>query len=134
MLCRCLSGDSETLTRNAGWLMIATFVCGLLCVKYDLSGILTVVQLGSLSASAAMLVNYRRERGLWMLASLFLVLLIAIYALGVLGKLCDALRGVAPPLAILIDAALATLVLTIHIRFLWNTAWANYACFKMHTD
>lgn len=61
-----------------------------------------------------------------MFALLMLVIWGGLYALGLTMQTLDMLKGVQSPVAILIDASLATFCTTIHLRFLWRVALYNF--------
>ena len=130
MLHKILTGHPETIARLAVWLLMASLCHGFVCVRYDAPGILTVMQTAAMGISAVMFSGYRRERGLWMHATLYLLLYASVHGLGLYGEMRDGMRGVAPPLTILIDATLATFVLGIHVKLLWNVGTANFRFFR----
>lgn len=125
MLNSIINGEPESITKVAAPGMLLAFPALFLIARCEIPGILSCGQFAALSASAAMLIEYRTERGLWMLAALFSVCWIAIYGLCLLGEILDPNRGNAS-LSLAIDAAISMFIMQTHIRFLWKTARSNY--------
>ncbi len=79
-----------------------------------------------LGACGGSLVDWRHERGLWMLAGLFLLFCCAIYGLFICGQVRDIIRGaVETNIGLMIDFSLGTMLLSSTIRFLWRVAKYN---------
>ncbi len=124
MLYSIINGEPESITKSAPLGMLLAFPALFLIARCEMPGILSCVQILALSASAATLVEYRTEHGLWMLAAFLCVFFVAIYGLCLLGEIMDPNRGNSP-LSLVVDAAISMSVLQTHIRFLWKTARLN---------
>ena len=126
MTSKIIAGLPEAIIPNCLLMMIAGILGCIVTAQFGGFGILTFVQVATLGVSAASLSEYRTDRGLWMFALLMLVIWGGLYALGLTMQTLDMLRGVQSPVAILIDASLATFCTTIHLRFLWRVARYNF--------
>jgi hypothetical protein len=121
-----LRGEPDAVVRHGrpifllAWALVATvWLFGV--------GAITAVFTMGLGASAGSLQKWKSERGLWMLACVFLVPLVVFYVCWMTNNVLDQLRGAQPAgLAIVLDAAAATLVMQAQIRFLINVGRQNY--------
>ena len=121
-----MRGDPDTVVRWAGFLLLGAMLFGFLCAKLDLPGINTCWSLAALGAGGGSLVQYRRDRGLWMLAALYLLIYCGFYVLFFIEQVGDILRNAAqPPLGVGIDFTVATLLLSANIRFLYRVGRFN---------
>ncbi len=126
-LCSLTRGEPDVVIRWAGPLILVGAVLGFASARLELPGVITAMFAIAFGASGGSLVQWRHERGLWMLAGIFLLLNITIYSLCVYGKVSDLARG-APPndFGLIIDFSLGTLVLSSTIQFLWRVAKHNW--------
>ena len=103
-----MGGDPEKVVRWAAVLLLGAMLLGFLCAKLEIPGIVTCMFLAALGAGGGMLMQYRTDRGLWMLAALFLVIYCGIYVLFFVGQLGDVLRNAAqPPVGIVVDCSVS---------------------------
>ncbi|MCA9195384.1 MAG: hypothetical protein KDB03_26615 [Planctomycetales bacterium] len=123
---KIIAGLPGSIIPNCLPLMIAGMLGCFITAQLGGFGILTFVQGAILGVSAASLREYQTDRGLWMFSVLMLVIWGALYALGLTMQTLDMLRGVQSPVAVIIDASLATFCTTIHLRFLWRVARYNF--------
>ncbi len=100
---------------------------GFVSVWFGLPGVITAVFAITLGAAGGSLIRWRHDRGLWMLAGLFLLLFVGIYGLTLYGRGRDIVRGAAQPeIGLAIDFSLGTLLLSSTVRFLWRVAKYNW--------
>jgi hypothetical protein len=122
-----LRGEPDTVTRWFRWLIAAGFLVGFASVRFNLPGVITAFFLMYLGASGGGLIHWRNERGLWMLAVLFLAVNIAIYGLFAVGQVRDIVRGARPAdIGLIADFSLGTTLLAVCIRFLCQVARYNW--------
>jgi hypothetical protein len=107
--------------------MLPAFIGCFVCGRFDVPGLLSCFQLAAFAVSAAMLTDFRVERGLWMLAALFFVIWAGISLMWLYGETHDLIRGVAPPTTLVVDAAIATSIMHSHTKYLWKIAIRNMA-------
>lgn len=119
-------GDPDTITRWARQILLMGMALIAFSIWCDSPGIITGVFAVGLGASGACLVQWRTERGLWMLAGLFFVLYCFIHTCIVFGQFNDAICGAAPVgFGLGLDAAIGTTILSAQLRFLWAVFKAN---------
>lgn len=122
-----LRGDAEAVVHWAPFLTIGGFGIAGLSIAFDDHGIITGFFLAALGVSAAGLSEWRSERGLWMLATVYLPIYGCVYSLIILSNIIDALRGVpANGPALVVDSSLGTLLLVALLRFVLKVARENY--------
>ena len=81
----------------------------------------------SLGASGAVFRDWRSERGLWMLACLFLLLFGFVYCLCVYGELRDLWQGRGfPGWGVWVDALIGMALLSSHVRILAQIVRLNF--------
>ena len=123
-----LRGDPRTMVPIAPYLLLGGMAALGLSAYFDGGGIITAGFVLALGAASASLDEWRSERGLWMLAGLFLLIYGAIYICFCIGQLQDVLRGAQAPVTLtLIDLSIGTAVLVIILRFLTRVAIENYS-------
>ena len=90
---------------------------GFCCARLGLHGIITSTVAVGLGATGAVFVQFRTDRGLWMLAVLFISILSAVYGICIVGEARDVLRNAPqPPLALVIDYSVTTLLVSTNLR------------------
>ena len=125
---RLLRGDPEYVIRWYRLILAAALVVGLIVVQLDWPGVITCVFTAALGAAGGSFGAYRSERGLWMLAALYLLIYGGIYGIIAFAHVHDVLRNALPtPLPIIIDATVGTLILTINLQFLFAAGRINWA-------
>ena len=130
-----MRGDPEFVVRWAWLLLLVAMLLGFLCARLEIAGIFTCAFLGALGAGGGMLVQYRTDRGLWMLAALFLVIYCGLYVLFFVGQLGDVLRNAGQaPVGVVVDFSVATLLLSANIRFLFRIARFNWSISRENLD
>ena len=123
-----LRGEPDTVIRWAGPLILAGMILGVASARLEIPGIISAGFCVGLGAAGGSLVAWRTDRGLWMLAGLFLLVYCAIYGLMMYGKVTDLMRG--PPgggIGLIVDLAVATSLLSGTIRLLWRVTRYNWA-------
>jgi hypothetical protein len=122
-----IRGEPSTIICLGAPLMIGGLMMAVICAHLEIPGLLTAVYAVMLGASAGCLIDWQTERGLWMFAALFIVFLCVVYGMIVAGQLCDVFRQVRQPgVGLLIDAAVAMMLLSTMIRFLAKVARYNW--------
>jgi hypothetical protein len=132
-----LRGEPAVVTRLAIPLFLSAIVGALLLAKLGnvFPGIIAVMYAGWLGGSGVLLLRWRTEPGLWMLAALLLVAGCVIYGMIVAGQVVEAIRGIARPgLGLTVDAALGTLLLSVHLRFLIRVIHQNRKISRTRDD
>jgi hypothetical protein len=127
MIYALFHGDPDSVTSRLALLMLPAFIGCFVCGRFDVPGLLSCFQLAAFAVSAAMLTDFRVERGLWMLAALFFVIWAGISLMWLYGETHDLIRGVAPPTTLVVDAAIATSIMHSHTKYLWKIAIRNMA-------
>lgn len=123
-----ISGDPLTIFRWCGPMALAGLGCGFAVAYLGLPGVVTCTVLLMLGAAAGSLEQYRAERGLWMLAALWIVIFTATYLMFSVGRMLDVARNApALPIGLLADFAIATALLTASVRFLWRIVLFNWS-------
>lgn len=125
MLRDLINNDLDVVTKRMQLLVGPAFAALFLCAWFGVPALLTSFQLVAFSISAATLSDFRTEKGLWMLATLYFVLWAAISMIWTYGEVRDWMNGAAPPQGILVDGAFATLVMQSHVRYLWKIMRCN---------
>jgi len=125
MIRALIHGDPDWAASLMPMLMLPAFLACYLCVRFHIPGILSCFQLAAFAVSAATFTEYRTERGLWMLATLFFAIWGGVLLLWFYGQAQDWVRGVAPDMTLIIDAAIATLIMHGHTKFLWRLIFLN---------
>jgi hypothetical protein len=122
-----LRGEPESVVRSSGVLIVLGFLVALTAARFDFPGVISGTFLIYLGACGGSLLHWRSERGLWMLAVLFLLISAVIYGLFAYGQLRDFFRGVRQPeLGLAMDFSLGTLLLSATVRFLYKVARSNW--------
>jgi hypothetical protein len=126
--CRSLvRGEPEVVLSWAAPLILLGMLFGVAAARFQQPGVITAVFATCLGASGGALRDWRQERGLWMLASLFLVINVAVYGLLNFGQAHDLMRGVPwGEFGLTIDVAIGTMLLASNVRFLWRVAKGNW--------
>lgn len=120
-------GDPEAI-QSILWLLTIGMAMLALAGLFDLPGILTGFFAAGFGVCAASLNDWRKERGLWMLAATYFAVYLFVYACIVIGQIRDAQWGVQPnSLALVLDFSIGTFLLTANLRFLSKVAKQNYA-------
>lgn len=120
-------GDPELVTARLPVLMLPAFIGCFVCSQFDVPGLLSCFQLAAFAVSAEMFSRFQVERGLWMLATLFFLIWAGLSLMWLYGETQDWIRGVAPPVSLIADAAIATSIMHSHNRYLWKIATRNLA-------
>jgi hypothetical protein len=118
--------DPDTLIRQAPWYLLGGVL--LVCASRFLDGFGTAsaVMAVSLGASGAVFRGWRSERGLWMLAGLFLLLFGAGYSLCIYGQLRDLWQGRGcPRWDVWVDVLIGTVLLGSQVRILGQIVRLN---------
>ncbi len=122
-----IRGEPDVVIRWAGQLILFGMLLAFLSVQLDWPGVITAVFAIGLGAAGGSLVHWRDERGLWMLAGVFLLIYTAIYALSAFGQVGDIIRGARQPeISLVIDFSVGTMLLSATLRFLWRVARENW--------
>lgn len=130
-----LHGDLETTVTYGILIFLAGVLVIALSLLLDGAGILTGFFATGLGGAGVLLANWRTERGLWMLAGVYLLADLFVYACCCIGQIRDALRGVQiESVTLLIDFTIGTLLLVATIRFLASVARQNYLISKSTAD
>jgi hypothetical protein len=125
MIRALLQGEPDTETARLPILMLPAFLGCFLCARLDVPGLLSCFQIAAFAASAAMFTDFRVERGLWMLATLYFLIWAGISLLWLYGETRDWIRGVAPAATLILDAAIATSIMHAHTKYLWKLRLRN---------
>ena len=113
----------------SGVLMVVGLIGCLASAWLETHGLISFFFIAAIGSAGCCLTSYRNEHGLWILASLFLLLYSFIYVVFVLGQIRDALRGAVPdPAGVTVDFAVGLALLATNIRFLIQAARYNW-CF-----
>jgi hypothetical protein len=122
-----LRGDPAAIVSWGPYLLFAGIALfGLSLLDFDHGTVTGFLAIG-LGASGGAFTKWRSERGLWMLAILFLLMNAFVYFCFCFGQVRDALRGVLPDnIALTVDVSLGALLLLVQMRFLVRVARANY--------
>jgi hypothetical protein len=130
-----IQGSPYEIVRFAGLPMLTGFLLAFVSARYHVGGVITGLFLISLGACGGTLTEWRTERGLWMLAGLFLVMNCTIYCLFAYGQMRDWVRGApAAGLGTTIDFVLGTTLLTTNIRFLAKVTQQNLELSRQSGD
>jgi hypothetical protein len=97
-----------------------------MAAQLDTPGLISAFYAVGLSAMGGSMAQWRTERGLWMLAGLFLLVWGAIYGISLYGEFQDFVRGAPMGVGLLIDVTVATAILSTKLRFLWRVAQYNW--------
>jgi ferredoxin len=120
-------GEPDVVTCWAGPLILGGMLLGFASARFDLPGVITAMIAIGFGASGGSLVHWRYERGLWMLAGLFLLVYAAIYGLFIYGQVGDIVRGARrPAVGLMLDFSLGTMILSGTLRFLSRVAKHNW--------
>lgn len=97
----------------------------LLGIAFWLGGLkIAAMMLGGIGAMAACLSNWRTERGLWMLAGLFLVMYGGIYLSLLILSIQQVIAGRAGQGVLAVDVVIGTCSLGVAVRIFWAiTCW-----------
>jgi hypothetical protein len=118
-------GDPDLVTSRLPVLMLPAFVGCFLCARFEVPGLLSCFQLAAFAVSAAIFSEFRVERGLWMLAALYFVIWTGISLTWLYGGTRDWIFGVAVPVTLIADAAIATSIIHSHTKYLWKIVICN---------
>ncbi len=121
-----LRGEPDRIIRWAGALILGGMAVAFLSARLGTPGLLSAFQAIALGATAGSLVQWRTDRGLWMLAGFFLVVWSAIYGLCLYGEIRDIVAGAQIDIGIAIDWALAMSFYGTMLRFLWRVTRENW--------
>jgi hypothetical protein len=122
-----IRGEPDVVIRWGGPLLLGGMLFGFASARLELPGVITAMFAIGLGASGGSLVRWRHERGLWMLAGLFLLGYAVTYGLFIYGQVLDIVRGAPRPnVGLMIDFSLGTTLLSITLRFLWRVAKYNW--------
>jgi hypothetical protein len=123
-----LRGDPTAIVQAVPYFLLGGMAALGLSAYFDGTGIIAAGFVFALGTAGASLDEWRTERGLWMLAGLFLLIYGAVYVCFCIGQLQDVLRGAQPPDTLtLIDVSIGTAVLVVNLRFLTRVAIENYS-------
>lgn len=123
-----IRGDPKTVVPYSPWILLGGMAVVAASYLGDGAGLISGFFCAALGAAGGSLVNWQRERGLWMLAGVFLVMFSAVYLLSCCGQLADVWRGAKPAdLAVSVDFVVGTLLLSAMLRFLVTVARDNYS-------
>lgn len=78
-----------------------------------------------LGAMAGSFDDWRTDKGLWMLATLFMTLTVLMSLTFTYFSIMDGLAGKDPDCLLAVDVFITTLVLGFNVRFLWAVAYWN---------
>lgn len=122
-----IRGEPDAVIRWGGPLILGGMLLGFAAARIGLPGVITAVFAIGLGASGGSFAGWRHERGLWMLAGVFIVFFTTFYGLSIFGQIRDFVRG-APQnsIGMSIDFSLATMLLSTNLRFLWRVAKYNW--------
>ena len=130
-----MRGEPAFVVRFAAPLILLGMLMGFVCANLELPGVITSVYAIALGASGGSLVRWQTDRGLWMLAGVFLLLFISIYGLIIIGQVSDLLRGAPQPdVGLVLDFTIATVLLCANLRFLFRVARFNWALSQQPHD
>ncbi|MEX2287125.1 MAG: hypothetical protein WD648_08555 [Planctomycetaceae bacterium] len=131
-----LRGDPSQVVRFCMPLLIGGLVGGFIVAHVGAGhGVITAIYAGTLGAIGATLKDWRTERGLWMLAVLFLLFFGSVEVCIILNELWDAFRGAQPHgYGLTVDVSIASLLLSVLIRFLFAVARYNFALSRAERD
>lgn len=126
---RLLLTDREVdgLTRGYHRPLLAGLALAPLAWRLDGAGVLTAFMAIWLGACGGSLGAWRTERGLWMLAGLFLAIGATVYGLIQVGSVRDLLRGRRAPAWLTADMMVGTGLLGLQVRLLLTVASRNRA-------
>lgn len=114
--------STTTVDAVIDWAVLP-MLAGIACwfAGFALSGMM-LFGVGAMGGSMG---EYRTEKGIWMLAALFLAIFGALYATFLFYGVVDQLAGRAPAGLLAIDAIFSTSILGFMVRFLWTVALLN---------
>ncbi|HEV8004207.1 MAG TPA: hypothetical protein VGP63_30360 [Planctomycetaceae bacterium] len=121
-----LRGEPDQVIRWAGPLILCGMTVAFLSARLRTPGLLSAFQVIALGAMGGSLVQWRTERGLWMLAGLFFVVWSAIYGLCLYGEIHDIVAGAQVSIGLTIDAGIAMSFYSTMLRFLWRVTRENW--------
>lgn len=121
-------GEPETVVRWAGPMLLIGLLLGFASARLECAGVITATFAVGLGAVGGVFMHWRHDRGLCMLAVLFLLIYATCYTLMIFGQVRDIVRGARQPdLGVVTDCSLGTLLLSVTVRFLWQVAKDNWA-------
>lgn len=120
----------DWLTRNAPFLIILGIALVMNAVRNHGPGISSAMHLMSLGGFAALTREWRREPGIWMLATFFGVFYGALWTLHQWGTLNDIFKQRKCELAISIDASISMSLMATMVWMLFSIAVLNWRCFS----
>jgi len=124
---KLIQGDPDTVIRWFRPLLLGAMIGLFLTTRLEIPGLIACIFLGSLGAAGGSFAQYRTNRGLWILAIVFLLMYGLIYAMFTFGQIQDLLRNAArPPIGDAVDLTLGTALLVTNLRFLCRVAHANW--------
>ena len=131
-----LRGDPFQVVRFCIPLLVGGMIGGFIVAHVGAGyGVITAGYAVCLGASGATLKNWRTEPGLWMLAVLSLLIFGSVEMCIILSELWDAFRGAQPVnVGVTIDVSIASLLLSVLIRFLFAVARYNFAFSRAERD
>ena len=128
-----LRGEPDVIVTNGPRLIVGGCALVGMSILFDSDGIIAGTFAVGLGAAGMRLATWRIERGVWMLALVFLSMNLFIYACFLLGQFRDFQRGVRPEsFALMGDLSLGTLFLAVNSRFLWQVVTKNYTLSHIH--
>jgi hypothetical protein len=121
-----LRGEPDVIIRWGGLLLLGGMALALVSACFKIPGIISAMHFMALGAAAGTLVQWRTDRGLWMVAGLFLAIFSAIYGMFLFGQFRDMVAGVQVGVGLAIDGGVATALLITMLRFLWRVTRYNW--------
>jgi hypothetical protein len=121
-----LSGEPDAVIRWALVLFVGGMALAFISAKLETPGVLSAFQAAALGAIGASLVQWRTDRGLWMLAGFLLVFWSALYCLCLYGEVRDIVAGAQIEVGLAIDVTIAMSLYSIMLRFLWRVTRYNW--------
>src|SRR5260221_14299657 len=118
-----LRGEPDVVIRSARALILAGMLLGYACARLEIPGVISAVFAVGLGASGGCLVQWRTDRGLWMLAGLFLLINSGIWTLVTCAHIFDIIRGVPQgDVGLTVDFGMGSSLLSSTLRFNWRVA------------
>ncbi len=120
-------GEPDMVIRAAPWLILFGILVALVSTQLVFAPVIIALFAIGLGASGRTFEQWRTERGLWMLAVLFLLMNCGFYVLITVGQLNDILGAArAFDLMLFIDFTIGTTLLVAQIKFLKYVGRENW--------